>query len=60
MSTCRIGSSSAKGALKPTGETVEVADLWVADGSIFPTAVGINPMLAIMAAAHYIAQQIKA
>jgi choline dehydrogenase-like flavoprotein len=60
MSTCRIGHSPAKGALKPTGETVEVTNLWVADGSIFPTAVGVNPMLTIMGAAHYIARQIVA
>ncbi len=59
MSTCRIGASPATGALKPTGETYEVANLWVADGSVFPTAVGVNPMLTIMGTAHYIAQHIK-
>ncbi|GIK56623.1 MAG: FAD-binding protein [Chloroflexi bacterium] len=59
MSTCRIGSSPATGALKPTGETYEVRNLWVADASVFPTAVGVNPMLAVMAAAHYIAGQIR-
>lgn len=59
MSTCRIGHSPATGALKPTGETYELANLWVADGSVFPTAVGVNPMLSIMATAHYIAGQIR-
>lgn len=59
MSTCRIGASPGTGALKPTGETYEVANLWVADGSVFPTAVGVNPMLSIMAAAHYIAGHIR-
>lgn len=58
MSTCRIGATAVDGAVKPTGETMEIADLWVADGSVFPTAVGVNPMLTIMAVAHYIAGQI--
>jgi choline dehydrogenase-like flavoprotein len=60
MSTCRLAASPAQGALKPTGETYEVANLWVADGSVFPTAVGVNPMLTIMAVAHTIARHIKA
>lgn len=58
MSTCRMAAGPAQGALKPTGETYEVANLWVADGSVFPTAVGVNPMLTIMGVAHYIAGQI--
>jgi len=37
-----------------------VRNLYVADGSALPTAIGVNPMMTIMATAHYIAQQIKA
>lgn len=59
MSSCRIGGSSAIGAISPAGESYEVRNLFVADGSSLPTAVGVNPMLSIMTAAHYIAQQIK-
>lgn len=59
MSSCRIGGSSRLGAVTPEGETYEVKNLYVADGSALPTAAGVNPMLSIMAAAHYIAQQIK-
>ncbi len=59
MSTCRIGGSSALGALTPEGETYEVKNLFVADGSVLPTAAGVNPMLTIMTLAHYIAQQVK-
>lgn len=59
MSTCRIAASPALGAVKPTGETYEIANLYVADASVFPTAVGVNPMLTIMGIAHLIAQEIK-
>ncbi len=48
------------GAIKPTGETWEVKNLFVADGSVFPTASGVNPMITIMSMAHVIAGYIKA
>ena len=60
MSSVRMGGSPARGATDPTGETFEVRNLFVADGSALPTAVGRNPMITIMAVAHVIAQQIKA
>jgi choline dehydrogenase-like flavoprotein len=59
MSTCRIGGNPTLGALTPEGESYEVQNLFVADASVFPTAVGVNPMLPIMGTAHYIAQHIK-
>lgn len=60
MSTCRIGGNAQQGAVKPSGETYEVENLFVADASVLPTATGVNPMVTIMATAHYIAQHIKA
>ena len=33
-------------------------DLFVADGSVFPHSVGVNPMLSIMAAADYATRSI--
>lgn len=59
MSTCRLGGQSATHPLRPTGETVEVRGLFVADGAAFPACSGVNPMLTIMALAHYTAQQLK-
>ncbi|MBZ0296810.1 MAG: GMC family oxidoreductase [Anaerolineae bacterium] len=59
MSSCRIGGTSAIGALTPEGETYEIQNLFVADGSALPTAAGVNPMITIMGTAHYIAQHIK-
>ena len=59
MSTCRLGGTAATHPLKPNGETVEVQGLYVADGSAFPACSGANPMLSIMALAHYTAQGMK-
>ena len=59
MSTCRMGGDAATHPLKPNGETVEVQNLFVADGSAFPACSGVNPMLTIMALAHFTAQGMK-
>jgi choline dehydrogenase-like flavoprotein len=60
MSTCRMGGDAATHPLKTNGETVEVQNLFVADGSAFPACSGVNPMLTIMALAHFTAQGLKA
>lgn len=60
MSSCRMSGSPAQGALQPTGESYEVGRLFVADGSVLPTATGVNPMLTIMSVAYVIAGHIKA
>ena len=59
MSTCRMGGDAATHPLKLNGETVEVQNLFVADGSAFPACSGVNPMLTIMALAHFTAQGLK-
>ena len=60
MSTCRMGGDAATHPLKLNGETVEVQGLFVADGSAFPACSGVNPMLTIMALAHFTTQGLKA
>jgi choline dehydrogenase-like flavoprotein len=60
MSTCRLGGQARTHPLRPDGQTVEVRGLYVADGSAFPACSGANPMLTIMALAHYLAQGLKA
>ncbi|KAI1317898.1 hypothetical protein EDD11_007560 [Mortierella claussenii] len=59
MGSCRMGSSPKTSALKPTGETWDVQNLYVADASAFPTASGVNPMLTTYSMSHSIAQFIK-
>ncbi len=59
MSSARIAGSPRHGALDPSGAAWEVKNLYVVDGSALPTASGVNPMVTIMATAHYLAQGIK-
>ena len=59
MSSARMAGSPKQGACKPNGESWEIKNLFVADGSSMPTATGVNPMMSIMATAHYIAQHVK-
>jgi len=59
LSSCRIAGGPVSGAVKPTGETYEMRNLFVTDGSALPNACGVNPMITIMGLAHFLAQHIK-
>ena len=52
MGSARMGGSPASSAASATGETWDVRNLVIADGSVFPTASGVNPMVTIEAIAH--------
>lgn len=52
MGSARAGSSPRTAACRPSGETWEMRDLFVLDGSAFPTASGVNPMVSIESLAH--------
>ena len=56
--TCRMSADPRRGVCKPTGETHEVERLYVADGSLFPTALGVNPQITILALATGIARDL--
>src|SRR6266540_598796 len=60
MGSCRLGTDPASSAVGPDHETHEVRGLFVTDGSVFPTASGVNPMLSIMGLAHRAAGRIAA
>ena len=60
LSSCRMGGSAATSACGPEGETWDVRDLVVCDGSAFPTASGVNPMISIEAIAHMNAKALAA
>ena len=51
MGSARAGRDPRTSAAKPTGECHEVRGLWIGDGSILPTAPGVNPMITIMSMA---------
>jgi long-chain-alcohol oxidase len=52
MGSARIGDSPKTSACRADGETWELRNLLVLDGSAFPTASGVNPMVTIEALAH--------
>lgn len=54
MSSARMAANPSLGAIRPDGMTFEVQNLFVADGSALPTALGVNPMITIMSVAHLI------
>ncbi|CAO3587079.1 unnamed protein product [Absidia cylindrospora] len=51
MGTCRMGKDAKVSAARVTGETWEVKNLFVGDGSLFISASGVNPMVTIEALA---------
>lgn len=58
MGSSRLGGSAETSACKPHGETWEVRNLLVLDGSAFPSASGVNPMVSIEALAHMNARRL--
>jgi long-chain-alcohol oxidase len=60
MGSARMGGSPKTSLADPAGETWEVQNLAVADGSAFPTASGVNPMITIEAIAHLNAGRLAA
>jgi choline dehydrogenase-like flavoprotein len=57
MGTVRMGSDPSRSVVSPSGETHDVPGLYVADASLFPTSLRVNPMLTVMACARRIAQE---
>ncbi len=59
MGTCRLAADPARGVIGDDHQVFGVKGLYVADGSTFPTASGVNPMLTILALAHRASVAIK-
>lgn len=58
MGSCRMGIDAKGSVVNQTGETWEVEGLFVADSSVFPTALGVNPMVTVQAIAYCTAQSV--
>lgn len=56
MGTARIASNPGEGACAADGSLNGTRGLYVADASLFPTSVGVNPMMTVIAFAKQIAR----
>ena len=59
LGSCHMGASPSASVVDPSGRTWDVPNVWVADGSILPTSLGVNPQLTIMAMAARIAAKMR-
>jgi len=57
LGTCRMSEDKKRGVVNSRGETHDVKGLYIADGSIFPNAPGVNPQVSIMALGAYIGER---
>ena len=60
MGTARIATDSARGVCGPDGSVNGIDGLYVADASLFPTSVGVNPMMTVIAFSKRIAAGLAA
>jgi choline dehydrogenase-like flavoprotein len=49
LGTCRMGEDPKTSVINSACESHDLPNLFIADGSIFPTSVGVDPSLSIMA-----------
>ena len=58
--TARMGDDPRTSVVDPDGRTWDHPNVWVCDGSVFPTSGGVNPSLTIQALALRTADRIGA
>ncbi len=58
--TCRMGDDPEASVVDRWCRSHEVPNLWVVDGSVFPTSGGYNPTLTILANAYRVADHFSA
>jgi len=49
MGTCKMGRDPKSSVVSARGETHDVPGLWIADASVFPSSLGVNPQMTVMA-----------
>jgi choline dehydrogenase-like flavoprotein len=59
LGSARMGIDARQGVVSPAGESFDLKSLYVADGSLFPTSIGVNSQLPIMAVVTQIAWQLR-
>jgi choline dehydrogenase-like flavoprotein len=60
MGGCRLGADPAHSVVDPQLRHHEVKNLFVVDGSVFPTGLGVNPMESIYGISSWAAEHVRA
>jgi choline dehydrogenase-like flavoprotein len=60
MGTCRMGDDPETSVVDADGRSWDIPNLWICDGSLFPTTGGVNPSETIQALACRIGDRIAA
>jgi choline dehydrogenase-like flavoprotein len=60
MASCRMGADPATSVIGATGEAHRLPGLYLADSSVFPTSLGVNPQLTTMTLSTAIARGVAA
>jgi choline dehydrogenase-like flavoprotein len=58
MSTARMGADPDTSVVDTTGAVRGIEGLYIADASLLPTSVGVNPMMTIIAGATHVARDV--
>jgi choline dehydrogenase-like flavoprotein len=58
LGTARMGADAGEAVVAPSGETHDLPGLWVADASLMPTSLKVNPMVTVMACARHVAGEL--
>jgi len=58
LGSAKMATTPEAGVVKPTGETWAVDNLFVCDGSVLPTSIGVNSQLPIMSVTMMLARGI--
>lgn len=59
LGSCRMGKTREHSVVDTLGKVWDTRELFIADGSIIPTSLGVNPQLAIMTLATRIAWALR-
>lgn len=57
MSTCRMGLNPETSVVDPQGQAHRMPGLHIADASVFPTSLGVNPQLTTLAVSTLIGRR---
>ncbi len=59
LGSCRMGTSPEHAVVDSSGQVFGLRDLFLVDGSILPSSLGVNPQVSIMAMATRLAWQLR-